>query len=650
MVERMNMSYHSPSTSTSRSRRRASSAASSSVSSNGLPQTPVDSYDGLQVGALGDDFSIIKVNGKIPMVEAEEDEIIPKKRCTSPLPSWLGDTFSTLNKGHPLRLLLPPSRQPQDPDPLHAQNTPCHDDSDNVFAFHPPPPPSSPLLAEPPTLQPAAEVLNSDAHQYVQISAPRVPSPSLSALPFSTPGPASTIAPPSPPSSHISMLYTDFVPESALSPGLQHRILHPNRHFAEPQVSYPISQATSPSHDAQHEHPDWTVPSIHSSSFTFAAPTQLHTAILPCSNSNDTDAQGLIPDQIHPEGPQSNLDLESNISYKSDVFTTPGPAYYSSRPVHLESPTDDPSSDPPDPGFHVDLDTIDFQWAPFNRKETSERNLSLPTTKLASQCSQGILSRDDLGSLPPSSDAFSSDNSSHERRLHSSSHKSSRSGSKSNDLPIASSSDDYNFEYPLTKKPTSSSRAPQSPREIELGMKRSFMEDQADLKHSRRLEYALVSSPKLQPQSQADAHVSAPGTPNPFRFAPPPVLVPPPNLSQATDASTITDSHERDTSTRDTATQGQPRHVNSAIPVKACSTSKPQSKPAFAPAPGIYLSPIRSPPETKTPSKVCLEPPTRDCSLIKWDFQSKVLSALERLEEEKGPSLSQDTIESWSDE
>jgi len=82
MVERMNMSYHSPSTSASRSRRRASSAASSSVSSNGLPQTPVDYYDGLQVGALGDDFSIIKVNGKIPMVEAEEDEV----RKESPLP------------------------------------------------------------------------------------------------------------------------------------------------------------------------------------------------------------------------------------------------------------------------------------------------------------------------------------------------------------------------------------------------------------------------------------------------------------------------------------------------------------------------------------------------------------------------------------
>ncbi|KAJ3800070.1 hypothetical protein GGU11DRAFT_806984, partial [Lentinula aff. detonsa] len=67
MVEAMNVTYRSP--------KKRQRTRSSSVSSYGVPQTPVDAYDGLQIGALGQDFSVIKMrNGSRSELEAEDRE------------------------------------------------------------------------------------------------------------------------------------------------------------------------------------------------------------------------------------------------------------------------------------------------------------------------------------------------------------------------------------------------------------------------------------------------------------------------------------------------------------------------------------------------------------------------------------------------
>jgi hypothetical protein len=74
MVERMNATYHSP-TKSNRSRSRAYSTGSSSVCSYGMPQTPVDpAYEGLQAGALGEDFALMKMNRKMSGVDQDEED------------------------------------------------------------------------------------------------------------------------------------------------------------------------------------------------------------------------------------------------------------------------------------------------------------------------------------------------------------------------------------------------------------------------------------------------------------------------------------------------------------------------------------------------------------------------------------------------
>lgn len=62
----MNATYRSP--------KKRQRTRSSSVSSYGVPQTPVDVYEGLQVGALGQDFSVIKMRNDSHMDLGTEDE------------------------------------------------------------------------------------------------------------------------------------------------------------------------------------------------------------------------------------------------------------------------------------------------------------------------------------------------------------------------------------------------------------------------------------------------------------------------------------------------------------------------------------------------------------------------------------------------
>ena len=70
-------------------------------------------------------------------------------------------------------------------------------------------------------------------------------------------------------------------------------------------------------------------------------------------------------------GSSRNLSMskEDRQSLFSNIYNTPGPRYCALRPVHFDSPLEDPmSSDPLQSGYEIDYDAIDFQWKPFDRK------------------------------------------------------------------------------------------------------------------------------------------------------------------------------------------------------------------------------------------------------------------------------------------
>ncbi|THV05073.1 hypothetical protein K435DRAFT_136212 [Dendrothele bispora CBS 962.96] len=673
MVERMNISYHLP-TRPDRSRKRAYSTGSSSVSSNAMPRTPVDSYDGLQVGALGDDFSLIKMGKKMPGVEQDENEGFPKKRCKLMLPTWLEDTFSTLNKGHPLRLLLPPPSPNNDP--VQSISSSREDVTENVFAFQAPP--SPPPSINPPKVEGPVIVEDSDRFLHSQIvnATEQNDTSSLSVPPFSTPGPASSIAPPSPPNIRMSTLHACFAPEffSEYAPSLSApqppTIFHPGGRSSEPSASTTASRDTKSIYQVSNtgfsssEH--FSPVRSHNNAFEFELPSSKSPVHI---NSHEPGF-----DRDRPNKLKSDLDLDSNMSLMSDAFTTPGPGYYSSRPLYFESPTEDTSFDP---ALCIDPLAIDFQWTPFDRKETNKDTTGTQDTKalslpVISSFSLSKYTQDMIGSLPPSSDAFSSESSAAREECaagpssHDSQpiHSGSSAQSMSNDLPIVSSSDDFNFDYPL-KNSTEATRLCRAPYEIELEMQRFFLdEEKAPPRHDQddprqtTSQNPLTASPTPQPRprTRIDSGLSVSGTPNPFRFAPPtpsPALLPPPSfsqMSQGTDISTVVYSREQNTSIHSNATRSHFQDVTGAVSKKdkrlCMSSSQPQShkspKLRSSAKSKPMLEPTNSSPNHSAAPKVKTE---------SKPSKSKVLAALDELEKTAGgPSLSQDTIESWSED
>ncbi|CCM05717.1 uncharacterized protein FIBRA_07949 [Fibroporia radiculosa] len=79
-----------------------------------MPKTPVDAYDGLVGGRLGRNFAVLKMpntdNDFTRSYSHSSIVTVPKRdQRSSAVPSWLCDTLSTLDPRHPLRVLLPPA-------------------------------------------------------------------------------------------------------------------------------------------------------------------------------------------------------------------------------------------------------------------------------------------------------------------------------------------------------------------------------------------------------------------------------------------------------------------------------------------------------------------------------------------------------------
>ncbi|KAJ3857661.1 hypothetical protein EV368DRAFT_77565 [Lentinula lateritia] len=444
MVETMNATYRSP--------KKRQRTRSSSVSSYGVPQTPVDVYEGLQVGALGQDFSVIKMRNDSRMDLETEDEdtsqVSQSTRCTAPLPGWLSETFTTLTKKHPLRLLLPSSMRDSNAESA-SQDASAPGGPDDLFAFSPTG--SSHVLQSP--------IAFRAPRSSTEISIPaRFASPTSQFGLFSTPGPASSIVQPSPPHSFVSSAaYSQHQPYSPSSLILPQRQRHDNEYsvldnreyvsaasnelpmepmnpsassfapassFLVPSQQFPYSDAAAGNYAEQNF--DATIP-IRASTPTSMLPTMNRG---PCSPNDRSNYHENNPDAASDD----DMDLHSELN---NAFTNPGPAYLSSRPLYFDSPTDDPSSDPPDPSYEIDYATLNFQWTPFDRKITESLEYKHPIKHITHYIlEQEPSATEDLGSLPPSSDQISGDNSNFsDSVLHSGKTGSDR------ELPLATSSD-----------------------------------------------------------------------------------------------------------------------------------------------------------------------------------------------------------------
>ncbi|KAI0088022.1 hypothetical protein BDY19DRAFT_1048911 [Irpex rosettiformis] len=137
--------------------RASSSASGSSLMSYDVPKTPVDAYNDLEGGRLGEDFTVIKMKqhheGKTSRVPSTFDlaifESLPEEK--EDVPGWLSDAMSNIGAHHPIRALIPSTKadistlietgpsfaslEPA-PYPLPETNTLVLDD--NPFAFRAP--------------------------------------------------------------------------------------------------------------------------------------------------------------------------------------------------------------------------------------------------------------------------------------------------------------------------------------------------------------------------------------------------------------------------------------------------------------------------------------------------------------------------------
>ncbi|KAJ3882123.1 hypothetical protein F5051DRAFT_470012 [Lentinula edodes] len=606
MVETMNATYRSP--------KKRQRTRSSSVSSYGVPQTPVDVYEGLQVGALGRDFSVIKMRNDSRMDLETEDEdasqVSQITQCIAPLPGWLSETFTTLTKKHPLRLLLPSSMRDSNAESA-SQDASAPGGPDDLFAFRPPPTPagSSHVLQSP--------IAFRAPRNSTEISIPAHFASSTSQFGlFSTPGPASSIVQPSPPNSFVSSAaYSQdqpYNPARVILPPAQHHdneyllpdnreyvsaasnefsmepMNHPASSFAPassflvPSQQFPYSDPAAGNYVEQHF--DANIP-IHASTPTSMLPT---INLGPCSPTD----RSIYHENNLDAASDDDIDLHSELT---NAFTDPGSAYISSHPLYFDAPTDDPSSDPPDPAYEIDYATLNFQWTPFDRKITGSLEYKHPIRPITHYILEQEPSvTEDLGSLPPSSDQISGDDSNFSNSvLHSGKTGSDR------ELPLATSSDP------------------------------PMVDDHSlDTTHNAT---ARVKERTISIESQPAVDLPSP---SPFRFTPPSQI---PSFSQ-----TIVPTNE-----------SSPRRLTSSRITKNTLLADGRQSPAAASP--VSSDPFFPPPNFGDEAKTRVE----DLHVLKNDL----LNTLDKIApdpltrnedtrgvEAKSPTGSEDDIGSWSEE
>ncbi|KIM78894.1 hypothetical protein PILCRDRAFT_824013 [Piloderma croceum F 1598] len=410
MLERVDLTLqdHQPASSTTASSRqgraRARSAGSSSVSSGyDVPKTPVDAYDGLEDGRLGDTFSVIKMKSAIrgktgtyyradegydgnSDIQVDSDQIIIAHK--EPLPDWLAITFSKLDPQNPLRRLVSSSTQPlpevelSHEEPIFAFSHITHDQNtsavDNDSLTYQEPRDSA--------LQDWQELNPMDQQSHTNFLLPALSSPDLITN-YSAPRMLQPIALPGSDIDLLPLTDIEHIPLPFSTPGPGSTVsLAPSHNNSRPTVS---AQAVNLVDQAKSD--VWPVfampgPLTHLSMDRIASPAFVSThsphSIAVCCQPNSEPAEV-------PASPSSYLLGEdfANNSFSSDLpplpvnihelpsstqllsiknpFSMPGPRFHEmhSRPIYFDSPTEDPSdSDPlaPPEGYE-----LDFRWEPF---------------------------------------------------------------------------------------------------------------------------------------------------------------------------------------------------------------------------------------------------------------------------------------------
>ncbi|GAW00514.1 protein [Lentinula edodes] len=552
MVETMNATYRSP--------KKRQRTRSSSVSSYGVPQTPVDVYEGLQVGALGQDFSVIKMRNDSRMDLETEDEdasqVSQNTRCIAPLPGWLSETFTTLTKKHPLRLLLPSSMRDSNADSA-SQDASAPGEPDDLFAFRPPPTPAGSSTC------------------FVYCSAQPTKLVCAICCVFAR----STVQPSKDNREYVSAASNEFSMEPMNPPASS---FAPASSFLVPSQQFPYSDPAVGNYVEQHF--DANIP-IHASTPTSMLPI---INIGPCSPNDRSNYHENNLDAASDD----DIDLHSELT---NAFTDPGSAYISSRPLYFDAPTDDPSSDPPDPAYEIDYATLNFQWKPFDRKITGSLEYKHPIRPITHYILEQEPSvTEDLGSLPPSSDQISGDDSNFSNSvLHSGKTGSDR------ELPLATSSDP------------------------------PMVDDHSlDTTHNAT---ARVKERTISIESQPAADLPSP---TPFRFTPPSQT---PSFSQ-----TIVPTNE-----------SSPRRLASSRITKNTLLADGRQPPAAASP--VFSDPFFSPPNFGDEAKTKVE----DLHVLKNNLLNTLdkiaPDPLTRNEDTRGveaksPTGSEDDIGSWSEE
>ncbi|KAF9268870.1 hypothetical protein L218DRAFT_1073304 [Marasmius fiardii PR-910] len=543
MIDAMNATNYSPPKSSSSLYKR-----SSSNSSYGLPVTPVDPYYGkLRSGVLGEDFSVLKIK-----ISEERNENDQSDQFREPLPPWLCETFSTLHRGHPLRLLLPSSPSTPQTESMKFAGDQKIDHSSmtkekNILHASP----SPRLLHEEPLASSIATRTNG-----FRATSPR-PQEQLSVtplnvqnVPFLTPKPASSTSastfPPSPrpllfalsPRSHAKYIPSDF---SILSAETRKTVQNHVHSPARPHFSFALQDISSTLFNHQ------------------------------CSTCI------LSPPSLPPQT-------------CSDLFTTPGPVYCTSRPEDECQPSlDSPRQDTPP--LDIDTDVLQFHWTPFDRKQPAlitptrihnpvlmaQRNGTFPLSRFRDEFDphyEGPTREEPryYNPYPHSSGSPLDPQPARCERRHTITPHPSESGG----LPTASSNNDYKISFV-----NSLHVRPMEELHPEAGS----------------TSYEQLHIQRTPPETER------PETPCPFRFRPPPLplFVPAsgkyktqnPRYGELTMMPLSSEEEEawqvrgcRSKEEQGSMEQEPEQTLWSSIPLP------PNALPAFAPAPGIYISPL----------------------------------------------------------
>ncbi|KAI0675129.1 hypothetical protein C8Q78DRAFT_523011 [Trametes maxima] len=204
-----------------RQSRHGRAVSSSSGTSYDVPKSPLDAYSSRGGGRLGDEFSVMKMGAPKPSLGHADmfsptafhgpEEASSHTAQQQQLPSWLRGTLSTLDSKHPLHGLVPgrtgvygdssPSGLAPSSDPPPAQEA-----EESPFAFTAPDSCMHKISSIPPAIMDdIVPACGSHSRNPTGVHDAKVQAESL--RPFSTPGPASSITVDSEPSFSRSPLY-----------------------------------------------------------------------------------------------------------------------------------------------------------------------------------------------------------------------------------------------------------------------------------------------------------------------------------------------------------------------------------------------------------------------------------------------------------